>query len=275
MQRAIMRKAAIAALFFLPSMTSFARAQSDPKQQLTVFAAVSLKTALDALSDPIKASTGHPVRFVYAASHQLARQIEQGAPADIFISADTDWMDFLQTRKLIQADTRFDLLSNRLVMIAHAQTPAPSTIPLTREALLPLLGPRGRLAIAEVRSVPAGRYAKAALVSLNLWQDLESHLVQAENPRAALTYVARGEAPLGIVYASDATSETGATGNTRVRVVAMFPESSHPKIIYPAAVVANRSVQMQQASNAMLAFLRTPQAAVIFAANGFVLPEPR
>lgn len=245
-----------------------AYAQAPARQPLTVFAAASLKTALDALADGAGVATGHPVRLVYAATPQLARQIEQGAPGDVFISADTEWMDYLAARGRIIPGSRSDLFGNRLVLVAHGQT-AIGTLPLTREAMIPALGHSGRLAVAEVNAVPAGRYAKAALISLGLWDDVANRLAMADNVRVALTYVARREAPLGIVYASDAAAEPG------VRVVATFPFASHPPILYPAATIAGRSPEMGLASAAYLAFLRSPSAAAIFMANGFTLLPAR
>lgn len=243
-------------------------AQAPARPPLTIFAAASLKTALDALTDAAKAATGHPVRLVYAATPQLARQIEQGAPADVFMSADSDWMDYLAARGRIIPASRTDLLGNRLVLVAHGQT-AIGTLPLTRDGMIPTLGLSGRLALADVNAVPAGRYAKAALTSLGLWDDVASRLAMADNVRVALTYVARREAPLGIVYASDAMADPG------VRVVATFPFTSHPPIVYPAAAIAGRPPEMERAGAAFLAFLRSPAALAIFTANGFIPLPPR
>ncbi|MFZ4534130.1 MAG: molybdate ABC transporter substrate-binding protein, partial [Alsobacter sp.] len=187
------------------------------EEPLTVFAAASLKTALDEVAPVFTATTGIPVRFSYAASSALARQIENGAPADVFASADLEWMDYLQQRRLVKPESRLNLLGNRLVVIAPADT-ALRDLPLTAAAISGALGPTGRLATGEVASVPAGRYAKAALQSLGLWTLAEPRLAQSENVRAALSFVARGEAPLGIVYTTDASSEP------KVKVVARFPD---------------------------------------------------
>jgi molybdate transport system substrate-binding protein len=226
-------------------------------QELLVFAAASLKTALDEFHATLLPGT----RASYAASPALARQIESGAPADIFISADLDWMEYLAERKLLKPGTATALLGNTLVLVAPAASAA--TAGLRQGApLSPLLGADGRLAVADTASVPAGKYARAALISLGLWDDLSPRLAQTENVRAALALVARGETPLGIVYGSDAASEKG------VKVLAEFPAASHPAIVYPAAVTA---LSRHPRSNAYLAMLRSPQAAGIFARSGFVL----
>ena len=198
-----------------------ARAQDDAG--LTVFAAASLKEALDEAAAAYRKQTGVPVRVSYAASSALARQIEQGAPADVFFSADLEWMDYLQKRNRLDVATRRSLLGNRLVLIAPRASKA--QVDLKRPAtLLAALG-GGRLAIGQTRTVPAGKYAKASLESLSLWNGVRPRLAESESVRAALMLVARGETPLGIVYASDAKAEPG------VRVVATFPEDSHPPIV--------------------------------------------
>ena len=187
-----------------------ARAQDDAG--LTVFAAASLKEALDDAAAAYRKQTGVPVRVSYAASSALARQIEQGAPADVFFSADLEWMDYLQQRNRLDVATRRSLLGNRLVLIAPRASKA--RVDLNRPAtLLAALG-GGRLAIGQTRTVPAGKYAKASLESLSLWSGVRPRLAESESVRAALMLVARGETPLGIVYASDAKSEPD------VRVVA-------------------------------------------------------
>ncbi len=241
-----------------------AQAQPEP---LTVFAAASLKNVLEDAAKPFTASTGIPVRFSFAASPALARQIESGAPADLFASADPEWMEHLQQRNLIRPGTRVDLLGNRLVAAAPADSRL-RELALTPEAFRQALGPTGRVATAEVASVPAGRYARAALERLGLWPELQPRLAQAENVRAALTYVSRGETPLGIVYATDAKADP------KVKVVATFPPDSHPAIVYPFAVTAE--AKAPEAANRFLSFLSGPQARAIFEAQGFaVLPSPR
>src|SRR6202051_3369203 len=187
------------------SLTSVAAAEDRPS--IIVFAAASLTNALQELGDGFTEETSVPVKFSFAASSTLARQIENGAPADVFLSADQEWMDYLQTRNLIRADTRRDVLGNRLVLIA----PADSTIKLKIEprfALAAALG-KGRLATGDPDSVPVGRYARAALTKLGVWDSVTERLVRAENVRAALAFVARGEVPLGIVYKTDALVEKG------------------------------------------------------------------
>ena len=231
-------------------------------EPLTVFAAASLKTALDDVAPVFTATTGIPVRFSYAASSALARQIENGAPADVFASADLAWMDYLQQRRLVKPESRLNLLGNRLVVIAPADA-ALRDLPLTAAALSDALGATGRIATGEVSSVPVGRYAKAALQSLGLWGLAEPRLAQSENVRAALSFVARGEAPLGIVYASDASSEP------KVKVVARFPDGSHPPIIYPFALTAGSG--RVEAARQFIAALAGARARAIFEAQGFTV----
>ena len=228
---------------------------------VTVFAAASLKNALDEVGAQY-ARNGGEARFSYAGSSAIARQIEQGAPADIYVSADADWMNYLVQRKLVVPSTRRDLLTNRLALIA----PADSKVALKIGRDMPLakvLGQR-RLAIAGP-DVPAGKYAKASLSALGVWDGVSGRLAQAENVRMALQYVARGESPLGIVYDTDAKVEP------KVRIVGLFPEGTHPKIVYPAAVVA--ASKNPDAAKFMV-FMSGPQAAAIFRKYGFtVLPR--
>lgn len=231
---------------------------------LAIFAAASLKDALDQVSKAWQAKTGKQATISYAASSTLAKQIEQGAPADVFISADLDWMDYLAGLNLIEPDTRLNLLGNRLVLIA----PKDSELSVKIEPNFPLaslLGD-GRLAIANVDSVPAGKYGKAALTKLGVWGAVSSKLAQAENVRAALVFVSRGEAPLGIVYATDAKADPN------VKILDAFPEDTHPPIIYPVAVVARAQ---GSAGQEFVAFLKSPEVKTIFEAQGFkVLDSP-
>jgi len=225
---------------------------------VTVFAAASLKNALDDAAKIYQAKTGDKVTISYAASSALAKQIESGAPADIFFSADLDWMDYLQEKKLIDADSRHTLLGNTLVLIA----PKDSTVSLTIVKNFPLLealGPDGKLAMAAVAPVPAGKYGKAALTDLGVWDGVAPRVAQAENVRAALRFVAQKEAPLGIVYGTDAKSEP------EVRVVGAFPEDSHPKILYPVALTVSAKPEALK----FLEFLVSPEAAPSFEAQGF------
>ena len=198
--------------------------------KLVVFAAASLKDALDEVNAAYRREKGQETTTSYAASPTLAKQIEAAAPADIFISADLDWMDYLAKRNLIKPETRANLLGNRLVLIA----PADSTVKLDigpNFLLASALG-NGRLAIADPNGVPAGKYGKAALEALGVWSSVADRLAPTETVRAALLLVSRGEAPLGIVYQTDARAEKG------VRVLDTFPENTHPPIIYPIAAVA-------------------------------------
>lgn len=228
---------------------------------VTVFAAASLKNALDSVIADFQKETGKQVVVSYAASSALARQIEQGAPADLFISADLDWMDYLQERGLIRRETRRTLLGNRIVLVAPATTAKP--LELKPGALGAALG-NGRLAIANVQSVPAGRYGKAALGSLGLWAEVSGRLAEAENVRAALTYVSRGEAPLGLVY------ETDAKADPNVAVVARFPDSSHPPVVYPVALTATSKSHQ---APIFLDALRSRKSADVFARQGFTMVE--
>jgi molybdate transport system substrate-binding protein len=239
----------------------FASAQ---QQQVTAFAAASLQEALTAIAKPFTGQTGVAVRFSFASSAVLARQIEQGAPADIFASADIDWMDWAQARNLIKPETRVDLLGNKLVVVAPSDAKF-STVALERNALLSAIG-QSRLATGEVTSVPAGLYAKAALEKLGLWNDIRPRLAQSENVRAALALVARGEATLGIVYETDAKAEP------RVKVVATFPAETHPPIVYPFALTASAK---GDGPARFLSFLQSDSARTVFTAQGFaVLPRP-
>jgi molybdate transport system substrate-binding protein len=227
---------------------------------ITVFAAASLKNALDDAAKLYQTKTGDKVTISYAASSALAKQIESGAPADIFFSADLDWMDYLQEKKLIDVASRHTLLGNTLVLIA----PKDSTVTLPIEKNFPLaqaLGADGKLAMGQVDSVPAGKYGKAALNFLGVWDAVSSHVVQAENVRAALAFVAKGEAQLGIVYGTDAKSEPA------VRIVGVFPGDSHPKILYPVALTASAKPEARK----FLEFLLSSAAAPAFEAQGFTI----
>lgn len=231
---------------------------------LVVFAAASLQTALDAAAAAWTGETGETTAISYAASSALAKQIEEGAPADVFISADLDWMDYLASRNLIDPDTRRTLLGNRLVLIASGTGAAPVEIAPGFD-LAGMLG-EGRLATADVDSVPAGRYGKAALESLGVWPSVEARLAEAENVRAALAFVALGEAPFGIVYATDAGAEDNVT------TVGTFPEDSHPPILYPVAVTAESA---HPQAGLFVRFLGSAAARAAFEAEGFKAIEDR
>ncbi len=230
-----------------------------PSSAITVFAAASLSDALNKVGDVYKARTGTAVTFSFAASSALARQIEASGGADLFVSADRDWMDYLDNKALIAHVTRKDLLGNHLVLVAPSASNVTLKIAPHFDLLKALGG--GRLAVADPDSVPAGKYAKAALMSLGVWNAVADHLVQAENVRVALAYVARGEAPLGIVYTTDAMTEP------KVRIVSSFPDSTHQPILYPAALTKDASAGAQ----ALLDFLSSPDAASIFTKAGFVV----
>lgn len=246
----------IAALAAVLAMAAPAAAEP-----VTVFAAASLKNALDEVGAAY-AKSGGEARFSYAASSAIARQIEQGAPADVYVSADSDWMNYLAERRLIVAASRRDLLTNKLALIA----PADSRVSLKVARGMPLakaLG-SGRLAVAGP-DVPAGKYAKASLTALGVWDGVSGKLAQAENVRMALQYVARGESPLGIVYDTDAKVEP------KVRIVGLFPDASHPRIVYPAAITA--SSRNPDAAR-FLSYMSGPEAALVFRKYGFtVLPR--
>lgn len=225
---------------------------------IVVFAAASLTNALQELGDSFSRSFGISLKFSFAASSALARQIESGAPADIYLSADIAWMDYLQTRGLIQTASRHELLGNRLVLIA----PAASNVNLKiapQFALADALG-TGRLATGDPDSVPVGRYAREALTALGVWSSVKDRLVRTENVRAALAFVERGEAPLGIVYETDALIDTG------VRIVDAFPIDTYRPITYPIALTVGANNGAAQFAD----FLRTPGAAAVFAKYGFV-----
>jgi molybdate transport system substrate-binding protein len=225
-----------------------------------VFAAASLKTALDAIAADWKKQTGHDTTISYGASSALARQIEQGAPADLFISADLDWMDYVGEHHLINASSRETLLGNTLVLIAASD--AKIDFKIARGADLGAALGDSRLAIAEVSSVPAGKYAKAALENLGMWSGIANRLAPALDVRAALNFVARGEARFGIVYATDAKAEP------KVKVVDTFPAASYPPILYPAALTA---ASRNADAGALLGFLRSTEAVREFTAQGFVM----
>jgi len=228
-------------------------------ETVTVLAAASLTDALGEIGMAYQAKTGTLPSLSFAASSTLARQIEASRGADIFVSADSDWMDYLDNRGLIAHETRRNLLGNHLVLIA----PAEARLTLAIASHFDLVGALhgGRLAIADPDSVPAGKYAKTALTTLGVWNSVVDLTVNAENVRVALAYVARGEAPLGIVYTTDAI------GEKRVRMVATFPESSHAPIVYPAALTRDA----KPGAKDFLDFLSGPEARAIFEKDGFII----
>ncbi|HYJ41065.1 MAG TPA: molybdate ABC transporter substrate-binding protein [Steroidobacteraceae bacterium] len=246
--------ACVAAMAFVGA----AQAEEPKKPDLLVFAAASLTDVLGELAPAWEKSSGVTVKLSFAASSVLARQIEAGSNADVFISADQEWMDYLQTRNLISKPSRVDLVGNRLVLIA----PADSKIELEIRHGFDLAGALagGRLSTGDPDTVPVGRYARAALTSLGVWHQAADRLVRADNVRSAMTFVSRGEAPLGIVYATDAQIDK------KVRVVATFPDNSHDPITYPAAA----TVSAGPGAAGFLAFLRSKDAAPSWKKFGFL-----
>ena len=247
--------AAFAALFVLALLPQVATAQD---KSITVFAAASMKNALDDVDAAFTKSTGIKVAASYAASSALIKQIENGAPADVFVSADLDWMDYGAQHKLIKDDTRINLLGNRLVLIAPKDSKI-EHVTIAPGFDLAKLADDGRIVTGDVRAVPVGKYAKAALEKLGAWAAAEPKFAMTENVRAALTLVARGEAPLGIVYETDAKVEPN------VKIVGTFPPDSHPPIVYPAALTVNAKPEAAR----YLAFLRSGAAKAVFEAYGF------
>ena len=245
----MIRPALLLALLASPAMAD----------DVTVFAAASLKNALDEVAAGFMRQTGHDVTISYAGSNILAKQIIEGAPADLFVSASKEWMDQVEEAGMVER--RADLLGNRLVLVAHGAAQAVQISPDTDLAGL-LDG--GKLAMALVDSVPAGQYGKAALEHLGLWDDVRADVAQSDNVRAALALVATGEAPLGIVYATDAAAEDGAT------IVGEFPSDSHPPITYPAALLTGAS---DDADRAFYDALSDSAAMAVFERHGFTVPN--
>jgi molybdate transport system substrate-binding protein len=247
--------------FFLGLVILWGSAQSPAVAEdktLTVFAAASMKNALDDIDAAFTAKTGVKVNASYAASSQLAKQIEQGAPADIFVSADTDWMDYAIGKKTINEPTRINLLGNSIVLVAPKDSKI-DNVTIGQGFDLAKLAGDGKIATGDVKSVPVGKYAKAALEKLGAWSAAEPKFAMAESVRAALTLVARGEAALGIVYSTDAKVEPG------VKTVGTFPADSHPPIIYPVAATSTAKPE----ANAYLDYLRSSAAKAVLEKYGF------
>lgn len=252
---------AVAAAAFILSAGALVQPVAAQGKDVVIVAAASLKNALDAASADWTKQTGKATKVSYAASSALARQIEGGIPADIFISADVPWMDYVAERKLIKPASRSDFLGNQIVLIAGKD----SKIDLKIDKgfnLRGALGNDGRLAMGSVEAVPAGKYGKAALEYLGVWPSVSDRVAQAENVRMALTLVSRGEAPLGIVYKTDAASDPA------VRIVGAFPSDSHPAIIYPMALLTTSTNPDAQA---FVDFLKTPAAKPYFEKQGFTV----
>jgi molybdate transport system substrate-binding protein len=253
----MLRRAVLAALA-LPAFARGAGAQAPA----TIFAAASLTDALRALAAEWQARGNPAPRLSFAASSALARQIEQGAPADLFLSADEPWMDYLQQRRLVAAGTRISPIGNALVLVAPADRARPVALARGTD-LAALLGPTGRIATGDPAHVPAGRYAQAALDWMGQWPALAPRLARADNVRAALLLVERGEAPLGIVYATDAAASPG------VAVLGTFPAESHAPVTYPFALL--RRAEANPQARALLGFLAGPEAAPGWQRFGFAL----
>jgi molybdate transport system substrate-binding protein len=251
---------AAVALLGLGSPQAPARAQGG---DVVVFAAASLKNALDAINEQWQKETGKKATISYASSPALAKQIEQGAPAQMFISADLDWMDYAASKNLIKPDTRSNLLGNRIVLIAPKDKA--QTVEIKPGFDLAKIVGDGRLSMANVEAVPAGKYGKAALEKLGVWDSVSAKIAQAENVRAALLLVSRGEAPAGIVYQTDAAADAG------VKIIGTFPENTHPPIIYPIALTASAT---HPDAAAFLAYLKSAKAKPLFEAQGFFVLSP-
>ena len=258
------RFARLAAIAILPLVFQAAAPGPAFAGDPVVFAAASLKNALDDAAALYRERTGKTVTLNYAGSATLAKQIEQAAPADIFFSANVDWMDYLEERNLIDSDSRVTLLGNAIVLVAPKEWDAAIEI-APDMPLAELPGSDGYLAMANVDSVPAGLYGKAALEHLGVWDTVADKIVQADNVRAALAFVASGEAPLGIVYATDAAAEPA------VRIVGTFPADSHPPILYPVVLTASSE---NPDAPAFLDFLKSDAVHPAFTRQGFVLVSP-
>jgi molybdate transport system substrate-binding protein len=228
------------------------------EQTLTVFAAASMKNALDDANAAFTKATGLKVTASYAASSALAKQMESGAPTDVFISADLNWMDYVAGKNLIKTDSRYNLLGNRLVLISGKDSKV-ANVKIGQGFDIAKLAGDGRIAVADVKAVPAGRYAKAALEKLGSWAAAEPKLAMAENVRATLAFVARGETQIGIVYETDAKVEPN------VKIAGTFPDGSYPPVVYPVAATSNA----KPAASKYLDFLRGKEAKAIFEKYGF------
>lgn len=263
MQRRRLAGAILAGVLVLAGPLSISKASA--AETLTVFAAASLKNALDAIDKDFAAERKVEVKASYAASGALAKQIEQGAPADIFISADQQWMDYVAGKSLVDQATRADLLANGLVLVATRDFKI-DHVNIAKGFDPTALLDGGRLAMGQPDSVPAGKYGKTALENLDAWPKVQDHLAFADNVRSALALVARGEAPLGIVYATDAVAEKG------VKVVGTFPADSHPPIVYPVAILADSK---NPAARDYLAYLHGTKARAAFEAQGFTVLDAK
>jgi len=259
MKRRLLMRAALCALALFIAFPFTAPVKAQDQQPILVFAAASLKNALDEIAAEWSKANKVEVKISYAASSALAKQIENGAPADIFISADLDWMDYVEKKNLVKKGSRISLLGNTLVLVASKDAKVKDVKITPGFDLAKLLGD-GRLSMAAVATVPAGKYGKAALEKLGVWKSVEGKIAEAENVRAALAFVSRGEAPYGIVYRTDAISEKGVT------IAGTFPAGTHEPIVYPFAVL--ESSKNPKAADFLKA-MNTSQARAIWVKHGF------
>jgi molybdate transport system substrate-binding protein len=253
---AVIRIASIAFVFI--TLLFAAPQRLTAQETLTVFAAASLRNALDDVNAAFTRASNIKVTASYAATSALAKQLEAGAPADVFLSADLKWMDYVAGKNIIKTDTRFNLLGNKLVLIAGKDSRL-GDVQINQGFDIARIAGDGRIAVADTKAVPAGRYAKAALEKLGIWKAAEPKLAQAENVRATLAYVARGETPIGIVYETDAKVEP------KVKIIGYFPDGSYPPVTYPAAATANAKAGAAK----YLQFLRGGEAKAVFEKYGF------
>ena len=250
----------IIAVFVFLSIGGFALPlYAEDASAIRVYAAASTTNAVGDICSLFSKEYGVPALPSFASSSTLAKQIENGAPADIYISANKKWMDYLADKRLIDADTRFDLLSNRIVMIVPANSSVSNVSIDSNTDIATILG-KGWLVIGDPDHVPAGMYAKNALESLGLYKKIEKKLARAKDVRTALVFVERGESPIGIVYATDAAI------TDQVKVIGMFPEDSHPPIVYPAAIVSGKTDKI---TSQFMAFLKAPESVAVFKKYGF------
>jgi molybdate transport system substrate-binding protein len=254
------RRCGLAVMLAAALVAAAASSAAAQGEDVVVFAAASLKNALDEVAAQWRRESGKKAVISYAASNTLIKQIEQGAPADMFISADLDWMDYGQQKNVIKPDTRSNLLGNRIVLIAAKGANVTADIKPGFDLAAALKG--GRLVMGNVTAVPAGRYGKAALENLGAWDGVKDKIAQVESVRAALVLVSRGEAPLGIVYQTDAAADPG------VKIVGTFPENTHPPIIYPIALTKESGNPHAQA---FLNYVRSPAARPAFERQGFTV----
>jgi molybdate transport system substrate-binding protein len=257
----LLLNAVLSAIFAIMFNVCVSASMAAEPETVTVFAAASTTNALTEIGKLFENRNTGKFTSSFASSSTLAKQIEQGAPADIFLSADKEWMDYLETKKIIEPDTRFDLLGNRIVLIAPRDSPVSTVDIRLGFDLVKLLGD-GLIAMGDPDHVPAGIYGKNALESLGVWSGVEKRVARSKDVRAALALVERGETPLGLIYATDAAI------SDKVKVIGLFPQESHTPIVYPAAVVAGKK---SEAAGRFIEFLQGPEAGAIFEKYGFTV----